>query len=129
EPDAAVNVDAGDPRCRTQPVRLNDHPWAVSQASAMGRSLRNVRGFHGRLYFGYGDLNANTGPIDVASYDPATAQWAHHLTLQTESIERFVAIGDELWAPCGDAHGPETAPESCEAATGNAAHEWTVKEF
>src|SRR5262245_29006008 len=89
--------DAGEALCARQPVELGVHPWASLHASAMGKNLRNVRGFKGRVYFGYGDLNANTGPVVVASYDPVAKSWANHITLETESVERFIEIGSELW--------------------------------
>lgn len=76
----ARTADSGDPRCGTMPTPLPDHPWARRQATSMDASLRDVRGFHGRVYFGYGDLNANTGPIDLASLDPTTKSWTNHLT-------------------------------------------------
>ena len=72
EPKPADTNAVVDPICATQPAALTDHPWAITHASAMGRSLRNVRAFAGRLYFGYGDLNENTGPVEIASFDPMT---------------------------------------------------------
>jgi hypothetical protein len=123
----AGDADASDPACQAQPVALPDHPSAASQASSMGRSLRNVRGFHGRVYFGYGDLNANTGPVDIASFDPVTKQWAQHMTLQTHSIERFITVGDELWAPCGQPM--DILGTGCEFASGDADHNWETHDF
>jgi hypothetical protein len=125
-PDAA-DADAADPACATQPVRLSDHPWAVKQTSAMGKSLRNLHAFHGRVYFGYGDLNANTGPIEISSYDPVAKTWADHLLLYTQSIERFVEIGNELWAPCADT--AFVFDTSCQYASGDASHAWQVHSF
>jgi hypothetical protein len=116
-----------DPVCATEPVRLMDHPWAVKQTSAMGRALRNVHAFHGRVYFGYGDLNANTGPIQISSYDPIARSWADHLLLETQSIERFVEIGNELWAPCADT--AFTFNNSCQYASGDATHTWQAHSF
>lgn len=125
EPKPAEPAAVVDPLCATQPRALTDHPWAITHASAMGRNLRNVRAFGGRLYFGYGDLNENTGPVEIASFDPMTKTWAHHLTLMTESIERYVVVGDRLFAPCADAHA--NLKDSCELAVGDGNHEWKVR--
>jgi hypothetical protein len=138
-PAVVARTDAGvagidDPRCATKPVAIPDHPTAAKQVaipnvqnvSDMGKNLRSVRAFHGRVYFGYGDLNANTGPIDVASYDPVTKSWAVHLTIQTESVERFVVVGDQLLAPYGDAHGDQSKIE--DYAIGTANHQWSAHE-
>src|SRR5215212_7579174 len=61
---------SADPLCATQPVSFGVHPHAVLQPTADGKSLIDTRGYHGRLYFAYGDLANNTGPIEISSYDP-----------------------------------------------------------
>ncbi len=117
-------VDAGpplDPRCETQAAFVTTHPHASQQATAIGQDLVDVRGFHGRVYFAYGDLNQNTGPIVVSSYDPATKTWQDHLTFDTERIERFQIIGDQIWAPAADPRGALPDPEY---AVGSATHVW-----
>lgn len=115
-------VDAADPRCRTMPVLLTTHPHAVEQdAATVGQNLVDTRGWNGRVYFGYGDINYNTGPIVISSYDPVANDWKDHLTFNTEQIERFRVIGDHLWAPATDPHGVADP----EYATGSAQHEWS----
>jgi hypothetical protein len=121
-------VEPGDPRCGTRPIPLPDHPTAPLQASEMGKSLRNIRAWNGRLYFGYGDLNLNTGPITIASLDPVAKTWMQHLVLETESIERYVQIGDELWATCADDHD-DTGTTGCEYGSGDANHQWTTHDI
>ena len=118
--DAGV-ADASDPRCGTQPQLITVHPHAVAQDSALGSNLVDARGYNGRIYFGYGDIDANTGPIVISSYDPTAKEWRDHLTFDTERIERFRVIGDELWAPATDPHGAEDP----EYAKGSARHEWS----
>jgi hypothetical protein len=112
--------DAADPACATLPALVTTHPHAPLQESALGTNLVDTRGWSGRVYFGYGDIDANTGPIVISSYDPLTEQWQDHLTFDTERIERFRVIGDELWAPATDPAG-EADPEY---AKGSTRHEW-----
>src|SRR4051812_42552433 len=71
--------DAADARCATQAIALGTHPHAIAQSTPLGRTLADTRGWHGRLYFAYGDLEANTGPIFISSYEPKTRTWTDHL--------------------------------------------------
>jgi hypothetical protein len=129
-----------DPRCATTAVSLGTHPHALDQQSALFRTLADTRGWHGRLYFAYGDLELNLGPIVISSYDPTTRTWQDHPigyrdpatgTLKsadafaTHVIERFVPIGDNLWAPAGQPDfRPFGAAAAPEYAVGSATHEW-----
>jgi hypothetical protein len=110
-----------DLRCATMPVQLAVHPHAAAQTTTDGQDLIDTRGWHGRLYFGYGDLALNTGPIIVSSLDPTTGNWIDHFTFQTEKIQRFEPIGDRLYAPAADPHGGQPDPEY---AVGTATHDW-----
>jgi hypothetical protein len=134
------NVDAEDPRCATQAIALGTHPHAAAQTTPLGRTLADTRGWHGRLYFAYGDLEANTGPIAISSYEPKTKTWKDHpIAVQidggalppadafaTHVIQRFMPIGDNLWAAAGQPDfrpfGPAAAPEY---AIGTATHDWS----
>jgi len=135
-----VAADAGDPSCATQAVALGTHPHAVAQPTPLGRTLADTRGWHGRVYFAYGDLEVNTGPIVISSYAPMTMTWQDHPigyrdattgalmsadSFATHVIERFIPIGDGLWAPAGQPDfrpfGQAAAPEY---AIGSATHEW-----
>jgi hypothetical protein len=111
---------AADPaRCSTRPVLVGAHPHAARQPTPKGRTLADTKGWMGRVYFGYGDLEANTGPIQVSSYDPTTATWQDLLAFDTEAIGRFRVIGDTLWAPAADPMGSHP-----EFAVGTARHSW-----
>ena len=139
--DVDVGADGGDPRCETQAVELGTHPHAIAQPTPLGRTLADTRGWHGQLYFGYGDLELNTGPIAITSYDPKTSTWQDHAvayrdpvtgtmmsaeSFATHVIERFVPIGDNLFAPAGQPDftpfGNSAAPEY---AVGTAMHDWS----
>src|SRR5689334_1907858 len=102
----AASMDAAvDQRCQTQATFFTTHPHAPAQASTDGAHLVDTRGWHGRLYFGYGDVAQNTGPIWVSSLDPITNTWIDHFLFQTQNIVRFDPIGDLLYAPAGQAMG------------------------
>jgi hypothetical protein len=128
-------ADAGDPRCMTKAISLGTNVRAASQDSGLGRSIGDVRGFHGQIYFAYGDLEQNTGPIFITSLDPKTMTWTDHTlataagpkpTFATHVIERFVPIGDSLYAPAGQ---PMPTPLGPEVAIGTADHQWSELDF
>jgi len=133
--------DATDPRCATQAVSRPMHPHAIDQLTPLGRTLADTRGWHGRVYFAYGDFELNTGPITISSFDPTSMTWQDHPigyrdrttgtvtssdSFATHVIMRFVPIGDSLFAPAGQPEftrfGSSAAPEF---AIGTATHEWT----
>jgi len=136
----ATSPDPEDPRCATQAIAFGPHPHAMAQSSPLGRTLADARGWHGRLYFAYGDLEANTGPITISSYDPRTRTWKDHPiatsvgggavqsfdTFATHVITRFIPIGDALWAPAGQPDfRPFGAGSAPEYAVGTSNHDWS----
>jgi hypothetical protein len=126
-PDGGDMLDgSADPLCATQPVSLGVHPFAKDQPTELGRALVDTKGFAGRVYFGYGDLSANTGPIHIASLDPSNGEWNDHLTFQTERVARFRRIGDRLWAPATDPRGD--MPD-VEYAVAGMDHQWTAYDY
>ena len=112
--------------CETQPIELRVHPHAPAQRTTIGQELVDTRGFYGRLYFAYGDLDQNTGPIVVSSYDPIADEWRDHFTYLTERIERFNVIGDRLFAPAADPHYDPNNANSPQPdyAIGTSTHDW-----
>ena len=123
-PAAAVAVDAPDPACATQPIQVTTHPHAAAQPTAIGQDLSDTRGWHGQLYFGYGDLDQNTGPIEISSYDPVADAWTDYLDFDTERIIRLFPIEDTLYVPAGDSHS-NSMPTTAYAA-GTTDHVWTT---
>jgi hypothetical protein len=137
---APSSPDATDPRCATQAISLGAHPHATAQLTSLGRTLADVRGWHGRLYFAYGDLEVNTGPITISSYEPKTRTWKDHPiatqvgggsvqsfdAFATHVIQRFVPIGDALWAAAGQPDfRPFGAGAAPEYAVGTSNHDWS----
>jgi len=78
---------------------VTTHPQAPLQPTVQGQNLWTLYPFEGYLYAGYGDWNANTGPIWISGFDLASETWQPGLNYQTESIELFREIGTKLYAP------------------------------
>jgi hypothetical protein len=140
-PDAGA-ADASDPRCATQATFLGTHPHASQQPTPLGRTISDTRGWKGVLYFAYGDFEANTGPIYITTFDPKTKTWQEHPVaykengtgimkstpaFATHDIERFLPIGDSLWAPAAqpDFSPPFNNATAPEYAIATAGHDWT----
>jgi hypothetical protein len=85
---------------------LGVHPQAVAQPTARGRIIGGLLGWKGQVYLGYGDINANTGPITVTSWDPAAAAFRTHWVSGTEAIYNYRPIGGRLYAPALDPGAP-----------------------
>jgi len=83
-------------------VEVGVHPQAARQPTAIGRTLAALEAWHGQLYAGYGDYGDNTGPIGISPFDPATAAFTQVHVSDTEAIQNWRAIGDQLWAPATD---------------------------
>ena len=140
-PDTSV-TDAADPRCNVEAVLLGTHPHASAQPTDLGRTISDVRGFGRALYFAYGDLEANTGPIYITSFDPKKAAWTDHPVAYTETgtgvtkttptfgthdIERFLVVAGKLWAPAAQPFygAPFDSSSAPEFAVGTTTHDWS----
>jgi hypothetical protein len=101
------------------------HGPASRQATPLGRRLGALEPWQGRLYLGYGDYDANTGPISISFFDPASKTITEELSFDTEAIALFRPLGDKLYAPATDprgaavdyAVGPPWSPVAAFAAT------------
>lgn len=79
------------------------HPDAAAQPTAIGRTLSTLKPFAGKIYAGYGDYNANTGPINVRAFDPDAGQFTPSLlSVLTEHILVYREIGGKLYTPIID---------------------------
>jgi hypothetical protein len=98
-PDDRLAIPAGD----FEPLGV--HPDAALQPTPRGRTVATLFGWQGRIYTGYGDIDANTGPIAVTSWDPAAGAFRAEWTSRTEAIYAYRAIGGRLYAPAIDPRG------------------------
>ncbi len=78
------------------------HPQASLQPSATGRGLVTLQSWNGKLYSGFGDYGANTGPIAVTPFDGTRFASAPELSADTEAIYTFRVIDGKLYAPSID---------------------------
>jgi hypothetical protein len=86
-------------------VSLGHNPYAASQPTPVGRRLHTLEGWRGELYMGYGDYDANAGPVEVSAYHPGLVSFSTKLRFPSEAIEIYRAIGSRLYAPAIDPRG------------------------
>ena len=79
---------------------VGTHPDASAQPTSTGKVLAALEAFNGKIYAGFGDYNANTGPIGIRAFDPATDTFGSRLlNSATEAVYQFRLIGGQLYAP------------------------------
>lgn len=102
----AVATSAGDAfAARRGSFRLAGiHKWAAEQPTAAGRQIVDLQVHAGRVYAGYGDYDANTGPITIASLGPA-GDFTPHETIETEAAYVLREVGGRLVVPSTDPRG------------------------
>lgn len=82
---------------------LAPHPAVVAQPTLAGKQLRDFTPHNGVMLMGYGDWNANTGPVDVIGYDLTTGTPVTLLTdCPTEAFDRIKVIGGQAFIPFTD---------------------------
>src|SRR6185295_5367496 len=82
------------------------HPEVAQQTTVYGDHIATLKPFKGKLYAGYGDYGANTGPIAVRAFDPSAGAFTDPmLTSQTEAIYIYRELGGKLYAPNIDTRG------------------------
>ncbi|MBI2676600.1 MAG: right-handed parallel beta-helix repeat-containing protein [Candidatus Yanofskybacteria bacterium] len=84
---------------------LFTHPEAAAQPTADGRIIGTLHDFDGKIFSGYGDYGANTGPIAIRSYNPLTKNSRVEYVMRTEQIARYMNVGDRLYAVAIDPGG------------------------
>src|SRR6185295_15995641 len=82
------------------------HPEVALQTTVYGDHIATLKPFNGKLYAGYGDYGANTGPIAVRAFDPSTGAFTDpYLSSATEAIYIYRELGGKLYAPNIDTRG------------------------
>jgi hypothetical protein len=95
--------------------------FAAAQPTSEGQRVRTLQGWRNELYMGYGDYEANTGPIEIAAWDPRRRAFSPKLLFNTEMVALYRVIGDRLYAPAID---PRGAGQSASVAIGEASGSW-----
>lgn len=93
---------SGDPPPAPSPVLLGTHPQAAAQSTVWGKRIQELIVFDGIVFAGFGDWDANTGPIAASGWDIASASWVNESspgTLDTESTWIYRRVGNRLVVP------------------------------
>lgn len=83
---------------------LGTHPGAAVQPTTVGQRITTLKGFNNKLYAGYGDYGANSGPIAVTPFDLSTNAFAAtpELVQNTQMIGLYRTINNKLYSPSID---------------------------
>lgn len=79
--------------------------FASAQPTATGRQLVELEVFDGKIYAGYGDYAANTGPITISSHVPGSPGFSAEGVSETEAVYNYREIGGQLFSPAIDPRG------------------------
>ena len=101
---------------------MGTHPQASRQATAVGRTLTTLQSWNGKLYSGFGDYSANTGPIALTPFDGICFAAAPELKADTEAVWTFRVIGGKLYAPSID---PRRRADFAVGMSANAGVTWS----
>ncbi len=83
-------------------VRVATHPQAWLQPTATGKAVVTLQSWNGKLYSGFGDYTANTGPIALTPFDRSGFRSAPELNADTEAVWTFRVIDGNLYIPSTD---------------------------
>src|SRR5687768_9794362 len=73
-------------------VTIGTHPGASAQSTSVGKQIATLFPWKGKLYAGYGDYGASTGPIDLYAFDPDSQKFTFQWEANTEAIYIFRAF-------------------------------------
>lgn len=78
-----------------------DEKWASYEnlGNCIGDNIWDIALHEGKLFFGTGDGNTNTGPTKIWAYDVNKGEFSESGTLAEEVINSFLIIDDKLVAP------------------------------
>lgn len=111
---------------RVQEDVVPQHP-AIAAQPLSGQDIRFMYPYDGLLYVGYGDWNANTGPVSVIGYDLDTREPVTLLAdVPTEAWDRCREFDGALYLPKTDPREGFTDPLSGGFAT-NEGGTWHVE--
>lgn len=81
-------------------------PAAAAQSTTWGKSLQGLVHYDGKIFGGYGDWNANSGPVIPWVYDiESDVLSSTGYSIPTENISVMKVIDGVLWAPLIDPRG------------------------
>lgn len=79
------------------------HPGAAAQPTTYGQAINTLTVWQNRLWSGYGDYGANTGPIALSALDPSSNQMEEfpRTVAAADELDALRPLGTRLWAPYG----------------------------
>ncbi len=84
-------------------TELATHPQAAAQPTTTGKTISKMTVFNGKLIAGFGDYNANTGPIGINPFDIVTGQFEGvALNFPSESTSNWKEINGKLYTTSVD---------------------------
>ncbi len=86
------------------------HLMAAGQPTAIGKELEAAYTYQGKVYWGYGDYDANTGPIAIVALNPQNNTFSMEYTADTEAIHTYRVLSNgKLYVPYIDprSYNPE----------------------
>lgn len=81
---------------------LTTQQSAAAQPTAVGQQILDLTTFEGKLYAGFGDYGANTGPIPLEGIDPVTGAQSREYVADTEAVYNFRVINGQMHVPSID---------------------------
>ncbi len=86
-------------------------PPASAGANSFHSSIHDLAIADGKVFAGYGDYNANTGPVNLNSYSIATGAEKHEITgIPGEEIGKLKLLDGAVYAPNIDPRVSWTSP-------------------
>lgn len=75
---------------------------AAAQPNEHGKQIAALASYNGKIYAGYGDWAANTGPIMIQSYDPATNLVKDEFLARAHALHKIDVHSNGLFFPITD---------------------------
>jgi hypothetical protein len=107
----------------SEPTLHATHPTIAAETTAAARQIKDIGVRGDRLYLGYGDYTANTGPTDIA-WVTTSGVTGSDLTVPTEEINTYRAFRGHLFAPWIDPTGCGTCTPSNGGYSTSDANAW-----
>lgn len=104
--------------------RVGTHPEASAQPTTRGKTLHDLHAYGGRIYVGYGDYSANTGPIAHRPWNASTGQWELEDSQDTEEVNNYQSFAGILWSPSIDPALGVSASNASDYANLNGLRQW-----
>jgi hypothetical protein len=81
------------------------NPAAAQQSTTQGKTIHEVHAHNGKIYTGFGDMNANTAGGNVYAFDPNTNTLTEEHFVYTEEVDFMDTFNGKLVIPAGDPGG------------------------